>query len=281
MVSLLLTDIIKKTGIEPENIMLIRHALSNDKCREYIDNNMVVEYTCVQKKNFTDKYDYWLVFLSGEGTTAILDSFYKVKGKYPNTPENMPEGFAAPEDFDGKGTYFELEKLDTFKDFEHRLTIEWGKSTHMWHHRGTTEKEILSIESKKKIPFSSYEEIRLTYPKLKEIVDNPEVYSDWHTALSVVNGVYLIVDTESGMQYVGSAYGQEGILQRWEDYVNTKDGGNKKLKELLDKHPDRYKSFQFSILKVLPYDSEEDDVIATENNYKDKLLTRKFGLNAN
>lgn len=65
------------------------------------------------------------------------------------------------------------------------------------------------------------------------------------------------------------------------NYVNTKDGGNKKLKELLDKHPDRYKAFQFSILKVLPYDSEEDLVIAAENNYKDKLLTRKFGLNAN
>lgn len=281
MVKLLLSDIIKKTEIDPKNIMLIRHVLSNVKCKEYVDNNMVKEYTAIQKKDFKNKYDYWLVFISREGTTAILDSFYKVTGPYPNIPENMPEGFAAPEDFNGEGTYFELERLDTFKEFEHRLMIEWGKGTLMWHQKATTEKEVLSIQSENRIPFSSYEDIKLKFSKLKEIVDNPDVYADWHTALSNINGVYLIVDTESGMQYVGSAYGKEGILQRWESYVETKHGGNKKIKEYLDKHPDGHKNFKFSILKVLPYDSEEDEVIAFENNYKEKLLTRKFGLNAN
>lgn len=261
--------------------MLIRHVLSNAKCKEYVDNNMVKEYTAIQKKDFKNNYDYWLVFISREGTTAILDSFYKVTGPYPNIPENMPEGFAAPEDFDGEGTYFELERLDTFKEFEQRLMIEWGKGYRMWHQKATTEKEVLSIQSEKRIPFSSYEDIKLKFSKLKEIVDNPEVYADWHTALSNINGVYLIVDTESGMQYVGSAYGKEGILQRWQSYVETKHGGNKKIKELLDKHPERYKNFKFSILKVLSYDSEEDEVRAFENNYKEKLLTREFGLNAN
>lgn len=280
-VKLFLTDLVKKTDIDPKKILLIRHALSDPKCKQYFDNNMVEEYTCIQKKDFNNKYDYWLVFRSGEGTTAILYSFYKVIDSYPNTPENMPEGFAAPWDFDGNGTYFELERLDTFEEFEHRLTIQWGKNTHNWKHKCTTEKEILSIQSEKKIPFSSYEDVRLMYPKLKEIIDNPKIYKDWHDALSMVNGVYLIVDTESGMQYVGSAYGKEGILQRWESYVTKKHGGNKKIKELLNEHPDRYKSFQFSILKVLPYDTEEDEVVVFENNYKDKLLTRKFGLNAN
>ena len=280
-VKLFLSDILKKTDIDPKNIMLIRHVLSNDKCREYVDNNMVEEYTCIQKKNFTNKYDYWLVFISREGTTAILDSFYKVNGEYTNAPENMPEGFAAPEDFNGNGKYFELERLDTFKDFEQRLMIEWGDGYRMWHHKGTTEKEIIAIQKEKKIPFTSYEDVRLSYPKLKEIMDNPNLYSDWHTALSNVKGIYLIVDTTDGKQYVGSAFGEKGILQRWTSYVNTKDGDDKKLIELLDQHPERYNDFQFSILKVLPEDMEKSEVIKIETKYKNKLLTKKFGLNAN
>ena len=36
-VKLFLSDILKKTDIDPKNIMLIRHVLSNDKCREYVD----------------------------------------------------------------------------------------------------------------------------------------------------------------------------------------------------------------------------------------------------
>ena len=36
-VKLFLSDILKKTDIDPKNIMLIRHVLSNDKCREYVE----------------------------------------------------------------------------------------------------------------------------------------------------------------------------------------------------------------------------------------------------
>lgn len=281
MVKLLLSDILKKTDIDPKNIMLVRHVLSNDKCRQYVNNNMVEEYTCIQKENFKNKYDYWLVFISREGTTAILDSFYKVNGEYSNIPENMPEGFVAPEDFDGNGKYFELERLDTFKEFEQRLMIEWGEGYRMWHQKATTEKEVIAIQKEKKIPFSSYDDVILLYPKLKEIIDYPDVYSDWHTALSNVYGIYLIVDTKTGERYVGSAYGEKGILQRWTSYVNTKDGDDKKIIELLDKHPERYNEFQFSILRVLPSDMDKDEVIRIENKFKEKLLTRKFGLNAN
>lgn len=70
-------------------------------------------------------------------------------------------------------------------------------------------------------------------------------------------------------------------MQRWTSYVNTKDGDDKKIIELLDKHPERYNEFQFSILRVLPSDMDKDEVIRIENKFKEKLLTRKFGLNAN
>lgn len=72
-------------------------------------------------------------------------------------------------------------------------------------------------------------------------------------------------------------------MGRWEEYIKTKDGGNKKLMELLKENPNEYKSFQFSILHILPKAIAEEEVINIENRYKDKLLTRseKFGLNDN
>ena len=92
MTNLLLRDIMEKENIDPKKVRLIRHALSDPKCKKYIDNNMVKEYTCVQNKSISKKHDYWMVFISGEGNKAILDSFYKVKGVYPNSLEYMPEG---------------------------------------------------------------------------------------------------------------------------------------------------------------------------------------------
>jgi hypothetical protein len=99
--------------------------------------------------------------------------------------------------------------------------------------------------------------------------------------LSSVSGVYLILDQRSGKQYVGSAYGKGGIWARWRSYAKNPSGGNKLLKILLHKHPDHYKHFLFSIMRVLEPSATKDDVIAQEIITKDKLGSRAFGLNSN
>ena len=283
MVKLLLRDIMNRSEIDPKKVKLIRHALSDNKCKEYYEKGWVKEYTAIQKRDISKGYDYLMVFYSGDGTTAIFDSFYKVNGSYPNTPENMPEDFRAPEDFDGEKLYYDLEQLDTLKDYEGRLIIEWGKSTRNWHQKGTTDKKVVAIQAVQKYSFLGYEKVILKFNELKEIIDEPALYSDWHTALSSVKGIYLITDTDNKKLYVGSAYNENGILGRWKEYIETKDGGNKKLRELLKENPNGYEAFQFSILHVLPKAISDDEVINIENRYKDKLLTReeKFGLNDN
>lgn len=72
----------------------------------------------------------------------------------------------------------------------------------------------------------------------KEILKDNLTYADWHTALSSVRAIYLIVDRTDGKQYVGSAYGEDGLLQRWSMYINTKHGHNKKIKELICNYPE-------------------------------------------
>lgn len=174
-----------------------------------------------------------------------------------------------------------MEEIDILKEYEKRLVIDWGKGTRSWKQRAINEKEILSIQSKQRVRFSGYENLVLTYGELKEILEDHLTYADWHTALSSVRAIYLIVDRTDGKQYVGSAYGEGGLLQRWSMYINTKHGHNKKMKELICNYPERYHNFQFSILQICPNTMAEEQIIHLENMYKKKLMTRKFGLNDN
>ena len=124
--------------------------------------------------------------------------------------------------------------------------------------------------------------IDITYDKLKETVNAPMAHESWHTALSSINEVYLIVDREGGRRYVGSAYGKGGLLERWTCYTKSLQGGNKLMKELLCGHSDHYTRFRFSVLQLLSKAATPDDAIQTETLWKKKLLTYEpFGMSQN
>ena len=281
MAILYFSDVLRKVGLDPAKVKLIRHALTDKGFKSCYDKNMVLEYTRQQKSGFSKNYDYWCVFISGKGTLAKLFACYRVGNSVPDTPDAMPKDFPHPEWFQGENAYFDLEHIDLLKDYEGRLTIDWGNSARMWHQKGTTEKPIVAIQADEKKVFSGFENLILTYDELKEIVENPTIYEAWHTALSSVNAIYLIVDQETGKQYVGSAYGKDGLLGRWSCYVNSLHGNNKLMKELICAYPERYHHFQFSILQILPKTVTDDEVIQTESLYKKKLLTIPFGMNDN
>ena len=281
MAILYFSDVLRKVGLDPAKVKLIRHALTDKGFKSCYDKNMVLEYTRQQKSGFSKNYDYWCVFISGKGTLAKLFACYRVGNSVPDTPDAMPKDFPHPEWFQGENAYFDLEHIDLLKDYEGRLTIDWGNSARMWHQKGTTGKPIVAIQADEKKVFSGFENLILTYDELKEVVENPTIYEAWHTALSSVNAIYLIVDQETGKQYVGSAYGKDGLLGRWSCYVNSLHGNNKLMKELICAYPERYHHFQFSILQILPKTATDDEVIQTESLYKKKLLTIPFGMNDN
>ena len=118
---------------------------------------------------------------------------------------------------------------------------------------------------------------------LKNIAEDMGVgaYEEHWKALSSVKGIYLIVDTSDAKQYIGSAFGEKGILGRWIEYVNSHHGGNKELIKLLEHHPERYKKFRFTILKIFSEGASVKEVTDAEQLYKAKLGTIEFGLNDN
>ena len=128
--------------------------------------------------------------------------------------------------------------------------------------------------------FLGFDQVNIDYKTLKYIVSDG--IASWKSALSNVMGVYLIVDTLTGKQYVGSAYGDDCIWQRWTNYAKDGHGGNVELKELLRVNGLDYKyNFKYSILEVCNMNLGNEYIIQRETHWKDVLLTRKFGLNKN
>ena len=281
MAILYFSDVLCRVGLDPAKVKLIRHALTDPGFKACYNKKMVLEYTRQQKRGFSRGYDYWAVFISDKGTKAKFYACYRVGDSVPDTPDVAPDGFPRKEWFQGENEYYDLSRVESLSEYENRLVIDWGTAARAWHQKGSTEQPIVSISSAPNMVFSGYENLILSYRELKEIVENQSVYSEWHTALSSVNAIYLIVDRTTGKQYVGSAYGEGGLLGRWSYYVSTLHGGNKLMKELICCYPERYQDFQFSILQILPKTLTSNEIIDLETLYKRKLLSFKFGMNDN
>ena len=128
--------------------------------------------------------------------------------------------------------------------------------------------------------FPGFKAVNLTKDQLDTVVRQSD--PSWRSALSRVAGVYLITDTATGKFYVGSATGQGGIWQRWSDYAANSHGDNVELKKLLaELGAVRAQDFRYAILEVADVHASAEDVLARESHWKDVLMSRRYGLNAN
>ena len=279
--SLYLSDILHRFNLDLNKVKLIRHSLKDKDFLACYNAGFIKEYTQLQKHGFAKGYDYVITFISGPGTSAKLEGCYKVIGEQPVSIEMMPPEFPRAFMFEEAISYYNFERTDFLSDLVDRLIIDWGKSAISWHQKATNEKPVLAIQSNPRFVFAGYENVVLRYNELRDIVKDFTLYENWHTALSSVYAIYLIVDTQSGQQYVGSAYSTGGLLDRWRCYVDSKHGYDKGIIELMHDFPDRYQYFQFSILQILPKNITADEVISIESLYKRKLLSIKFGMNKN
>lgn len=129
-------------------------------------------------------------------------------------------------------------------------------------------------------PFPGYNRVVLSHARLCTIVQEHEAL--WKSALSSVKGVYLIADSRTGLLYVGSATGSDGIWQRWVGYADSGHGGNKELQALLGRKGEKYaRSFHYSILEIADFHATDDEIKEREQHWKRVLLSRDQGLNRN
>lgn len=269
-----LTELMKMRGFDTKKkIKLVRHQDPNYDTKSLYKNGMLDFYQSLQSKDVFGECDYILSFLGDEGRKALFIGAYEkinVSLFDPNTAY-IPYGYPYMDILNQQLFHYEFSKTDLLVDMIDCLVIDWGPSSRSWHqwvHEDRTKQviEILPFGYIKEFP--GFTETILTYEELSIIVRNPDANRIWHTMLSSVAGIYLIVDTTTGNQYVGSASGQHGLLGRWRNYVDIPHGGNSRLTDLLQTDPIRYKSFQFSILHTLPKSMVPVQVYAFENLYK-------------
>ena len=188
---------------------------------------------------------------------------------------------------DGRYIY-NTELLDIRKDLIGRLVIRYdkprisGRASYLLLEKWVGHLEVSQILKKPYSvePFPGYENVMVDYNLLKTIIQENE--ESWFTALSNMKGIYLIVDKESGKQYVGSAYGEDAFWSRWSEYVKNGHGGNKLLRKLMkEKGKDYAHNYQFSILEIRSMKTEDKEIIDRESYWKNALQSREFGYNEN
>ena len=123
--------------------------------------------------------------------------------------------------------------------------------------------------------FPGYDKVNVSWEELSRLISK----ESWKTALQNQKGVYLITDISNGKMYVGSAYGENMILGRWQSYIKTGNGGNIELKKLSFDYIKQ--NFKYSILDIFKSTVDDQLIIAKENWWKSVLQTREFGYNKN
>ena len=253
-------------GLNPKaKIKLVRHKDSRQDVYDLYRNNRLKfeEYQAVQSKPVFHGVDYIVSFIGEEGNRARFVGVYRVV----DVQDIGERRRTCPED----NYYYVLEEVQGFDEMKERVIIRWSNAI-SWHQWYKNEMGVVEInDGFEQKPFPGYLNFILSFNELSELVEKNN--EDWKRMLSNVYGVYVIRDTNTDKLYIGSAYGKEGIWQRWTKYVKTGGhGGNKTLKELVCDNPNYSKGFAFSLLMIMSTNTTDDAVIAQE-----QLLKRKLG----
>jgi len=285
-------DLLKIYGLDhligTKKVKMVRHQDTNREIKfEKLKKNKKLreEYQSLQSKNIFD-CDYILSYLAIENSNSLFIGMYKVEGKEKvenSTISKSLKELGHEDNF--TGYKYNLIKVDDLKDLEERLVIDWGKGYRVWVQWLDKEKNKSVIEIRPEgyvDDFPGYEDVFLEYGELEKIIKYPNANKIWHQKLSSVFGIYLINDENTGKHYIGSAYGENGIIGRWEIYIKNKMSENKELIKLMENKEEDYKShFTFTILRTLSKALTKDEVIEKETSYKKRFTTIKFGFNSN
>lgn len=171
-----------------------------------------------------------------------------------------------------EGATILLERMSELGQYRGRIVIDWGSGERAWvQYANRRDKEIIEIRRRAEEPnFPGFSRFGCG---LHEVDALP---SAWLETLRVSRGVYLLVDRESGAQYVGSASGEDGFIGRWRCYADG-HGGNAAMRQLAH-GPERY---DVRILETVGSGASYDEVCGLESLWKDKLGSRAQGLNRN
>jgi hypothetical protein len=277
------TDLLNLRGIDPGSARLVRH--NREIQVEYVAGQDYFRHAITYQPAGLDPFRKAAIafqFLPGpllsDGTHSALfvgAHFVVETWPYGDGSKRPSYHFEHPRCYipQPQDRAYELRELDEFADLVERLLIRWGQgpSTRAWSQWAVSKpKEIVEVRRTADEP---------TFPGFStfasSLEDLPLAPQSWRNILGSVRGVYLLVCPDTGNQYVGSAYGEDGFWGRWSAYVADGHGGNILLRARTRTN------YAITILEIASPDMALSDIIRRETAWKIKLGARAHGLNAN
>lgn len=215
---------------------------------------------------------FWAAFVGLRDGRTMFVGLYEALGR-DEVEEDLPcplTGAVLP---GGSYDRYELRLRPELADYAGRLFVEWGA--------GSAKRARAQLPENRNKPVTEIygSPLDMPFPGLMELVTSLEALkrapSAWAEHLTDARGVYFLICPETGKGYVGSATGAGGFWERLTAYAGDGHGGNAGLRA-------RPKGdLQVSILEVAGSAASTDDIVAAEQLWKRKLMTREFGLNQN
>lgn len=265
-------------------VLLVRHSHKN--LLEMENNRLIEEYQSFQSKPAFLKAKYIVSFLGSERNSAIFHGLYEVTGirkksDLPKYSDELAKYYIKQNP--SKDFFLALKPVKEFDKYKDRLVIDWAVPRGWYNTFGRAKnKEVIKLLPKNFVKdFPGLMNVKLGFFELKKIIKNPESHSEWYNSLTKLQAVYLILDSLTGSQYIGTTYGQKGLWQRWESYIIDGTGGNIELINLKKQRPDFFNYLNFSILEVLSKTADQNHCTEKEGLWKSKLGSRTHGLNKN
>ncbi|MHC8509593.1 MAG: GIY-YIG nuclease family protein [Rhodospirillales bacterium] len=284
-------DLLKKAGIEPKEVLLMRHCPNDSGLLRALPrfavqrHDLFNAYQSVQagrnSESALKNARYLASFIGINSGFAHFAGLYKNAGdrtitraQYNTVPEYQELGEYGQNNAARRENllWFQLNLEEFFQEWKGKMVINWptARAWYQWAGR-KNEFPVHAILDR-----SVFEE---AMPEWNNLVltwaDLQILPSAWEAALKEWRGIYLIFDEDNQKSYVGAAYGKDNLLGRWRAYARTGHGGNRALRG-----HDHFK-FRFSILQRVSPDMDVEDVIRLENTWKKRLHTGEFGLNLN
>jgi hypothetical protein len=293
-----LNDLLDKEAIPKQKILILRHT-PQESLLNRVFGGLAAErpelfntYQQKQSKRVENQMKdakYVASFIGHQSGKALFVGLYEVRSNRVLTHEQywqLPghielkdkfgmKGFIAEKDHRSSIVWFDLVLTDSLARWKEKLVIAWPDphiAWSRWAEDSGSQMPVLAIleESTLERPMPRWDEIDWPWDQLKTLPPS------WRSKLSQWKGIYYIFDTSDRKGYVGSAYGDENLAGRWQEYSDTGHGGNRLLRER------DHTKFRFSILQRLSPDAENDEVIEQESRWKKRLHTRApDGLNDN
>jgi hypothetical protein len=182
------------------------------------------------------KADIVASFIAQDGDKALFVGLYR-RGKWrtvtndqflaiPAIAELRPFG---QKGIEGRETrlWFELERTDIYSEWKGRLVVKWPSGRLWWRWAKSNSFPIHAIyeESLLDAEMLSWDQLSLTWEQMRVLPTKLKA------ALRQWRGIYYIFDVKLARGYVGSAYGGENILGRWQNYAKSGHGGKQEAQE--------------------------------------------------